>query len=62
MADYSGGTITSDAGGMLLREVDEILKIVKNVSEAFTDSRYQRFVEHPLESMLKQIIYGLCLG
>ena len=62
VADFSGGTITSDAGGMLLREVDDRLKIAEQISEAFTDNRDQRFVEHSLESMLKQIIYGLCLG
>jgi len=62
VADFSGGIITSDAGGMLLRQVDYGLNIAEKVAVAFTDKRDQRFVEHSLENMLRQITYGICLG
>ena len=49
VADFSGGIITSDAGGLLLRQVDYGLDTAEKVAVAFTDKRDQRFVEHSLE-------------
>jgi len=43
VADFSGCIITSDAGGMLLRQVDYGFDIAEKVAVAFTDKRDQRF-------------------
>ena len=39
VADFLGGTITSDAGGLLLRELEQASGIIKQFSECFTDHR-----------------------
>jgi len=62
IADFNGGDITSDGGVVLLREVEEAKGIIKSFSNCFKDSRDQRYVEHPLEDLLAQRIYALCLG
>ncbi|MCG7988631.1 MAG: IS1380 family transposase [Candidatus Thiodiazotropha weberae] len=59
---FDGGRITSDAGGLLLREVENRSHILKRLSQCFTDYRHPELVEHSLESLIKQRIYGLALG
>jgi len=62
VAEFNGGTITSDGGALLLRELEQRREIIKQFSECFTDYRNQEQVEHPLEDLLAQRIYGLVLG
>jgi hypothetical protein len=59
---FDGGHITSDAGGLLLREIEEGQRFIQRFSQCFTDLRDPRFVEHGLGELLAQRIYGLCLG
>lgn len=62
VAEFSGGTITSDAGGVLLREVEVRTGLVAKFAECFDDHRDPDKVEHPVLDLLKQRIFGLCLG
>jgi len=62
VSQFSGGEITSDAGGILLRQIDRRLGLTKSVSEELKDSRRQKSCDHSLLSMLRQRIYGLALG
>lgn len=62
MADFSGGTITSDAGGLLLREVEKRVGILERLSHCFTDHRDPKRIEHSVFSLLSQRVYGLALG
>jgi hypothetical protein len=62
VGDFEGGTLTSDAGGLLLREVDLAFGIIDGFSECFTDYRDQELIEHPLRQLAAQRIFGLCLG
>lgn len=62
VADFSGGTITSDAGGLLLREVEAQAGIVANFARCFEDFRDPELVEFTAEELLKQRIFALCLG
>ena len=62
MADFEGGTLTSDAGGLLLREVDLRQGIIESFVECFHDTRDQRYVDHQLRQMIAQRVYGICLG
>lgn len=62
IADFAGGDITSDAGVVLLREVEKRTGIIERFSKCFKDQRDQRYVEHPLRDLLAQRIYALCLG
>ncbi len=61
-AQFDGGTITSDAGGLLLREVEAKTKIIADFAACFTDHRDPELIEHTVEELLKQRIFGLTLG
>jgi len=59
---FNGGKITSDAGGLLLREVEKRTHILKRLSHCFTDYRSQDLIEHSVESLVKQRVFALALG
>src|SRR5262244_848864 len=62
VAEFDGGTITSDGGVLLLKEVEAKRKIIKQFAACFTDHRDPNLIEHPVEDLLGQRIYGLALG
>src|SRR6185436_7154161 len=62
IADFSGGTLSSDAGVLLLREVDASLGLTQGLAGCFSDFREQVFVDHSVQQMVAQRIYGLALG
>lgn len=61
-AAFDGGRITSDAGALLLREVEAKFGFVAAFAACFSDHRDAELIEHPLVDLLKQRIFGLCLG
>ena len=61
-ARFDGGKITSDAGVLLLREVERGTGLIAGLAECFRDHRDARLIEHTVEELLGQRIYGLCLG
>ena len=61
-ARFDGGKITSDAGVLLLREVERGTGLIAGLAECFRDHRDPRLIEHTVEELLGQRIYGLCLG
>jgi Transposase DDE domain group 1 len=62
VGNFQGGLITSDAGALLLREVEHRSGILRRVSACFTDTRDVGRIEHPVKDLLAQRIYGLALG
>jgi hypothetical protein len=62
VARFDGGRVTSDAGGLLLREVEHQFHFLEQFARCFTDHRDPDLVEHTLPELLKQRIFGLCLG
>jgi Transposase DDE domain group 1 len=62
LADFNGGRITSDAGALLLREVEAKFGLLDQFATCFTDHRDPDRIEHSLVALLKQRIFGLCLG
>lgn len=54
--------ITSDAGGLLLSQMDRNEKLIETFSGCFDDHRDSRWVEHPLQTLLRQRVYGIALG
>ena len=48
-ADFNGGTITSDAGTLLLREVDSAYNFIGSFASCFIDYRNQGYVEHSVK-------------
>jgi hypothetical protein len=59
---FDGGAITSDAGGLLLREVEKRTNIIGQFASCFTDYRDPELVEHGVAELVGQRIYGLALG
>jgi hypothetical protein len=59
---FDGGTITSDAGGLLLREVEKRTGIIQQFAACFRDHRRAERIEHGVEELVAQRVYGLALG
>ena len=62
VGEFSGGAMTSDGGALLLREADQKMNLLARFSQCFLDGRNPDLIEHPVEQMLAQRIYGLALG
>ena len=62
VAEFSGGTITSDGGSLLLKETDAKMNLLARFSQCFSDRRSPLRIEHTLEQMLRQRVYSLALG
>lgn len=61
-AQFDGGAMTSDAGGLLLRETDRRMNLLPRLAQCFLDGRNPARVEHPVGQMVAQRVYGLALG
>jgi hypothetical protein len=59
---FDGGKISSDTGGLLLREVEKRLGILRRFSDCFRDYRDPQRIEHSVESLIGQRVYGVALG
>jgi len=62
VARFDGGDITSDGGGLLLRQVEQRTGIVRQFAACFEDRRDPRFIEHTVKELVAQRVYGLALG
>lgn len=62
VARFDGGRITSDAGGILLRETERITGIVRQFAACFTDHRDPDRIEHTVAELIAQRVYALALG
>src|SRR6202171_6375550 len=62
VASFDGGEITSNAGVLLLGQVDRGLGLVRRFAACFTDRRDPIYVEHQVATMVGQRIFGLALG
>jgi hypothetical protein len=62
VACFDGGDITSNAGALVLGQVDRGLGLMRRFAACFTDRRDPRFVEHQVETLVGQRIFGLALG
>jgi hypothetical protein len=61
-ANFQGGRITSDAGIVLLADLDKKLKITARFSECFQDNRNLSYVDYSVNQLLAQRVYGIILG
>jgi len=62
MGKFDGGSITSDAGGLLLREAEQRTRIIAGFARCFEDKRNPEAIEHTVAELVAQRIYGLALG
>jgi len=61
-AAFNGGTITSDGGVLLLRELEARTGLLASLAECFDDHRDPELVEHTVEELVKQRVFALALG
>ena len=61
-ARFDGGTITSDAGALLLREVEAKTGLLADLARCFDDFRDPELIEHSVEELIKQRVFALALG
>ena len=59
---FDGGRLSSDAGGVLLREVDKRIGLTPRLARCFVDYRNRLSVEHDVQALVSQRIYALALG
>ena len=59
---FDGGSITSDAGGLLLRETEMRTGILSRFAACFRDLRDPELIEHTVADLVAQRVYGLALG
>ncbi|TWT40605.1 Transposase DDE domain protein [Phycisphaerae bacterium RAS1] len=62
VGDFAGGRLTTDAGGLLLREVDRRVGLVEALAGCLTDPRDPAKIVHAQRTMLAQRIFGIALG
>ena len=61
-AGFSAGRVSSDGGALLLRQVDGKIHLLGRLAACFEDGRDPERIDHTVEEMLSQRIYGLALG
>ena len=62
VAGFDGGTMTSNAGGLLLGGADKAIKLIERVAKCFVDRRDPSLIEHSVATLVGQRIFGLALG
>ena len=62
VADFDGGALTSDAGGLLLGAADRVIDLVGRLAGCFRDARDPRYIEHSVSTLIGQRVYGIALG
>jgi hypothetical protein len=62
VARFDGGQLSSDGGGLLLREVERRTGLLSEFAACFRDYRNPRLIEHSLGTLIRQRVMGLALG
>src|ERR1019366_9832357 len=60
--DFQGSQVTSDAGLLLVRELDEHLGLGQLIRENLTDARRGKNTQLPLSDLLRQSVYSRLAG
>jgi|DEB0MinimDraft_10_1074344.scaffolds.fasta_scaffold118414_1 hypothetical protein len=60
--NFSNYNISTDGGLLLLDKIESKFSIVKDAAKLVKDIRNTVFITHTMESMMKQLVYGICMG
>ena len=60
--DFEGGRLTSDAGVMMLGEVERQRRILARFATCFEDHRNPLLIEHKVQTLVAQRVLGLAMG
>jgi len=61
-ADFNGGEISSDAGLLFLREVEERIGLISKMADSLRDRRHPGYVQHQLLELFRQRIFQIAGG
>jgi Transposase DDE domain group 1 len=62
VAAFDGGTMTSEAGAMLLGATDRQIRLIERFAGCFTDHRVAELVVHEVAGLVGQRVLGIALG
>ena len=62
VAAFDAGTITSDAGALLLGATDHAIKMTDRFASCFHDVRRAELIEHEIVTLVGQRVFGIALG
>ena len=62
VADFSGGTISSNGGALLLARADKATGIIDSFAACFRDGRNPELIEHAVRTLVGQRVIGIALG
>ena len=61
-ADFNGGQFASDAGVLLLREVESKLGLCKHMASVLRDRRHTSYIQHDSMQLLTQRVFQIICG
>lgn len=61
-ANWHGGRLASDGGGVILREVDHGVGLIAAINRCIADPRDPGRIVHDQETLLRQRVFGIALG
>lgn len=62
VAAFDGGTVSSDAGALLLQRTDQAIGLIDQLAGCFIDERDPQLIEHTLRTLIGQRVFGMALG
>jgi hypothetical protein len=61
-ADFNGGEVSSDAGLLFLREVENQIRLISKMTDSLRDRRHPGYVKHQLLELFKQRVFQIACG
>ncbi len=62
VAAFDGGTVSSDAGALLLGRADQAIGLIDRLAGCFIDERDPDLIEHAVRTLIGQRVFGMALG
>ena len=62
VAAFDGGTVSSDAGALLLQSTDAAIGLIDRLAGCFIDERNPDLIEHTVRTLIGQRVFGMALG
>jgi Transposase DDE domain group 1 len=62
VVDFTAGCLVEDAGLLVVRQLDVSLGVLSELAARLPDPRSPRYIQHPLESLLVQLVYQFLAG